>query len=58
MGVDAHALAAVVADGDRLVLDTNVLIAYLEGNQVVTDAATLLLDGNFAPVCRQGHRHQ
>ncbi|MHB8364368.1 MAG: type II toxin-antitoxin system VapC family toxin [Vulcanimicrobiaceae bacterium] len=44
MEVDADALAATIADGDRLVLDTNVLIAYLEGNQVITDAATLLLD--------------
>lgn len=44
MGVNKSAFENAVPAGGTLLLDTNVLIAYLEGGQAITDAATLLLD--------------
>ena len=44
MGVNKPALENAVPAGSTLLLDTNVLIAYLEGGQTITDAAMLVLD--------------
>ena len=44
MGVNRQRLAAEIRTGSSLLVDTCVLIAYLEGNQHITDAATLIID--------------
>jgi predicted nucleic acid-binding protein len=44
LGVDRDRLAAGIAKGSVLLLDTSVLIAYLEGGREITEAATLLID--------------
>ncbi len=44
MGVDAVALERAIPRDESILLDTNVLIAYLEGGQAITDAATLIID--------------
>ena len=44
MGVDAAKLEAAVRTGSGLLIDTNVLIAYIEGSRTITDAARILID--------------
>lgn len=44
MGVDAAALERAIPRHESILLDTNVLIAYLEGGQAITDAARLIID--------------
>lgn len=44
MAVDRERLAAQISKGAALLLDTPVLIAYLEGSQEIAGAATFLLD--------------
>lgn len=44
MGVDRTRLAASIAKGSVLLVDTSILIAYLEGGREITEAATLLID--------------
>jgi predicted nucleic acid-binding protein len=44
LGVAAERLASVVPAGARIVVDTNVVIAYLEGGRQITDAAKLIVD--------------
>ena len=45
MGLDATALERDLPERATVLLDTAVLIAYLNGGEAITDAATLLIDG-------------
>jgi len=44
VGINRRKLASEIQAGSTLLVDTCVLIAYLEGNQEITDAAKLLID--------------
>lgn len=44
MGVDVAALERTIPADSTLLLDTNVLIAYLEGGERITDAAEIIVD--------------
>ena len=44
MGVDGKKLAGAVATHSTILIDTSILVAYLDGEQNITAAATLLID--------------
>jgi predicted nucleic acid-binding protein len=42
--VTGRDICEVVADGDRMVVDTSVVIAYLKGNEAISEVATFFFD--------------